>query len=231
MTESSDCVGVAGDAAAYALGALEPAEARAFLEHSESCVVCRDELLEFGQVAGALGLAAPQLKVPRRLRRAVLAEVHRSSRADTRTPGAFQARWWRWPAGRRLAPGLAGIAAVAAALVLALPGIGSTPARTVRAQVLTVHGSAEMRLSSDHNELIVHHFTPPARGDIYEVWLLRRGGEPQPTSALFGISASGAGVVEVPGDLRRVSEVLVTQEPAGGSRQPTSAPVVVARLT
>ena len=37
--------------------------------------------------------------------------------------------------------------------------------------------------------------------------------------------------VDVPGDLRGVSQVLVTQEPAGGSRVSTHRPVIVASLT
>jgi anti-sigma-K factor RskA len=224
VSGAAGCVGAAGDAAAYALGALEPAEARSFVQHARSCVVCRDELLGFGQVASSLALAAPQLAVPRRLRRRVLAEI-RSTRAR---PEAGR----RAPAVWRLGPGLAtALAAAAVAVVLALEGSGSAPARITTAQVVGVRGSASLRLSGGHTELAVHRFTPPARGDIYEVWLLRRGGALQPTTALFGVTSSGNGVVEVPGDLRHVSEVLVTQEPAGGSRVPTSAPVVVAHLT
>jgi hypothetical protein len=54
---------------------------------------------------------------------------------------------------------------------------------------------------------------------------------PSPTGALFGVTAAGAGEVEVPGDLRGVSRVTVTQEPTGGSRVPTRAPVIIATLT
>jgi anti-sigma factor RsiW len=48
------------EAAAYALGALEPAEAKAFARHMESCAVCRDEVAAFALVVDALPLAAPQ---------------------------------------------------------------------------------------------------------------------------------------------------------------------------
>ncbi len=41
---------------------------------------------------------------------------------------------------------------------------------------------------------------------------------------------AGCGDIGVPGDLRGVTAVMVTQEPAGGSRVPTRAPVIVARL-
>jgi hypothetical protein len=79
-------------------------------------------------------------------------------------------------------------------------------------------------------ELIVRHLPPPPAGRIYEVWLKRAGQQPSPTSALFSVTTTGAGDVGVPGDLRGVSEVLVTQEPAGGSLVPTDGPVIVATL-
>ena len=46
MSGQHDC---GADAAAYVLGALEPAEAEAFTRHLATCVVCRDEecLYEF----------------------------------------------------------------------------------------------------------------------------------------------------------------------------------------
>src|SRR5437764_5254310 len=64
-----------GDAAAYALGALEPAEAEAFKRHLEHCAVCRDELAAFEEVVHALPLAAPQQPVPNSLRRRVLRAI------------------------------------------------------------------------------------------------------------------------------------------------------------
>jgi hypothetical protein len=54
---------------------------------------------------------------------------------------------------------------------------------------------------------------------------------PAPTSALFGVTASGDGDVDVPGNLKGITEVLVTPEPAGGSQTPTHAPVIRAVLS
>jgi hypothetical protein len=89
-------------------------------------------------------------------------------------------------------------------------------------------GSAELRLTGNRGELIVHHLPAPAPGRIYEVWLQRGRRTPSPTSALFSVTAAGTGDVDVPGSLRGVNRVLVTQEPAGGSRVPSRAPVIVA---
>jgi hypothetical protein len=211
------CADRPGDAAAYALGALEPREAQAFAAHLEDCVVCRDELLEFGHVLDALPLAADQRRPPRGLRRAVLREIGREGDRPARSPR------WR-PA---LAAGLAGLAALA---IVAGTQEGSSPTHRIAAQVIGSPGSAELRLTGGHAELIVRHLRPPAPGHIYEVWLAPAQGAPRPTSALFSVTQAGSGDVEVPGRLNGVAKVMVTQEPAGGSLQPTSAPVIVARL-
>jgi hypothetical protein len=64
---------------------------------------------------------------------------------------------------------------------------------------------------------------------VYEVWV-KRVGAPQPTDALFTVTSRGAATVGVPGSVAGVKEVLVTSEPLGGSRVPTSTPAIIARL-
>jgi hypothetical protein len=72
----------------------------------------------------------------------------------------------------------------------------------------------------------------PAVGRVYEVWLDHgEGTAPQPTDALFSVSRAGRASVDVPGDLDGVKAVLVTDEPAGGSRVPSGAPVIAATLS
>lgn len=231
IPESSSHCG--DDAAAYVLGALERVEAEAFRQHLISCVVCRDEVTAFQQVADALPLTAPGYKVPRSLRRRVLRDV----RAEPKL-GPAAARGRRRTilsrAGLHLPlprPALA-LAALLAALVLTVgalelvPG-GSSGVRVIQASL----GSAELRVSGNHGELIVNHLPPPPAGRIYEVWLQRGQRKLLPTSALFSVTSRGTGDVDVPGDLDGVSEVLVSPEPAGGSLVPTHPPVIIARLT
>ena len=55
------------DAAAYALGALEPAEAASFARHLETCAVCRDEVAAFALVVDTLPLSAPHHEASRAL--------------------------------------------------------------------------------------------------------------------------------------------------------------------
>jgi hypothetical protein len=48
---------------------------------------------------------------------------------------------------------------------------------------------------------------------------------------LFSVNAHGAGDIGVPDTLKGVAEILVTQEPAGGSAVPTRPPIIVGRLS
>lgn len=219
-----------GDAAAYVLGALEPAEAEHFRAHLEQCAACRDEVAALEQVAIALPMAAPQYSAPRRVRRRVLREIRTAPRAPVgASPTALRPAF----PGRVRSALLAAGAAAAIALAV-LGGIelstGSTT-RVIRAQVSGISGTAQLRLSGGAGELVVHHISPPPRGKIYEVWLQRAHGAPLPTTVLFSVMASSSGYVGLPAHLNRYREVLVTPEPAGGSPVPTHSPVIVVRLS
>lgn len=215
------------DAAAYALGALEPREAAEYLRHLTICTRCREELAALAPVADALASTVPQVPVPPDLRRRVMHAVEdRPKRVDRR-----HRRPSRFPM-----PGIAlaaGIATVCVAVILAFVVIqpGRDPSRVVSASVMGSPGAAQLHISHNHGELVVSHLPPPLAGRIYEVWLKRGSTSPAPTSALFSVTANGAATVDVPGNLRGVSQILVTQEPAGGSRVSTHRPLIVASLT
>jgi hypothetical protein len=64
------------------------------------------------------------------------------------------------------------------------------------------------------------------------VWLVRKGQKtPQPTPALFTPLRDGSATASVPGKLDDVQAVIVNTEPDGGSRAPTSKPLLTAALT
>jgi anti-sigma-K factor RskA len=226
--EQSDC---GRDAGAYVLGALGPQEADEFRRHMATCAVCRDEVAALQSVVDELPMAAPQLPAPRALKRRVIAgaraervaRARRGSDRRARRPGAPSAR-----GALALTAALAVLALVVAGLTLS-PG-RSPLTRVVRASVAAPSASAVVRLTAGHGELIVRRMPAAPAGKVYEVWLRRRGGSPRPTSALFDVTSAGAAVVAVPGNLHGVQEVLVTPEPLGGSRVPTHAPVILARL-
>jgi anti-sigma-K factor RskA len=219
------------DAAAYVLGALEPREAAEYLQHLTRCVRCREELAGLAPVADALASAVPQVPVPpelgRRVMRAVRDQPHGKAQRVDRQP--------RKPS-RFPRPGFAPAAGIATACVVAILAFvaihhGRDMARVVSARVMGSPGAAQLHISHNHAELVVSRLPPPPAGRIYEVWLKRGSTSPAPTSALFSVTANGAATVDVPGNLRGVSQILVTQEPAGGSRVSTHRPLIVASLT
>ena len=187
------------EAAAYALGALEPDEAHAFEAHIESCAVCRDEVAAFVAAADALPLAAPQHPVPPALRRRVMREVAQQSRRSAARPSAG---WLASLTGapRRAAAGLA-VAVAVGALVLgiSLAGGGSAT-RVIKAGV----GSAELQISGSRGQLVVAHLPRPGAGRIYELWIQRGSSAPSP-STLFSVAANGRADIGVPESLHGVS--------------------------
>jgi anti-sigma factor RsiW len=220
----------AEDVAAYALGALEAAEAEAFRAHLRTCPVCPSELAAFRQVVDELAAGAPVRPAPRQLRRRVMRAVADEPRLDAAARRARQDRnrpWIRVPRPGLTLPGAGLVAAAIAVIVVLATGSGGS-SRTYAARVVG-SGTAAVHVSGDHGQLVVHDFAAAPRGEIYEVWL-QRGRSYRSTTALFGVTRDGDASVEVPGDLKGVSHILVTAEPAGGTRQPTHPPVIDATL-
>jgi anti-sigma-K factor RskA len=208
------------DAAAYALGALAPGEAAAFARHLETCAVCRDELAAFELAVDALPLAAPRHAAPSALRRRVVRAVRAETQAS-RSP-------WTWLVAL---PRPAVVATLVTIMALAFAGgieLGATGTHTrlIRASV----GDAVLSVGGGQATLIVKRLPAPGAGRIYELWLQRGSGAPAP-STLFSVTSRGTADIGVPGDLRGLSRVLVTDEPARGSRSPTGRSLIVAALS
>lgn len=223
-----DCV---MNAAAYVLGALEPDEGMSYESHLETCAACRDELSRLQGVADVLPMASPQYRLPRGLRRRVVRSVHAESRGATVNECRLAVtRLVRRAPSLRPVMALTALAAVVAATIVVAITVsgGPTSPRLIPATVTGSTATAELRISDSRAELIVHRLPRPAAGRIYEIWLERPKSTPTPTGALFSVTAGGAADVGIPGELRGVRTVLVTQEPAGGSRVPTGPPVIVA---
>ena len=232
--------GCCGDAAVYLLGLLDEQHSRAFLEHARSCALCSDDLAALAPAVDTLPTTVPQVSAPAHAKRQVMAVVRseaaqRATRSSPR-PGVTRRRL----ALRRPALALAGAGLLAAGVAiggLSTPfdggsaRVGGSAARVESAEVTLPGASAALHQSAGHTWLTVSNMPEPSSGHVYEVWVKRPGHAlPQPTNSLFAPTSSGAATVAVP-DSGGVNEVLVTQEPAGGTQVPTGPAVILARLS
>ncbi|MCS6805178.1 MAG: cupin domain-containing protein [Acidobacteriota bacterium] len=84
-------------AAAYALGALNEAERRAFETHLEAgCGQCQSELERLNQLVGELGLAAPPVQPPAHLRDRLMQRIEQRQTKSWRSSG--RQIWKEWKA-------------------------------------------------------------------------------------------------------------------------------------
>ena len=229
---------------AYVLGALDDAERAAFEEHLAGCPACRAEVEELLPAVRALPVSVDPVDPPPALKARIMAEVEREAsllaaagpEAD-RPPASARRR-------RRLSlrvPRLVPVAVAAALLVVGVAiGVGVTQLggeepHTVRAQVTDAarapEAAADVEVSEDGATIVAHGLPAPPSGRVYQVWLKRPGRAPEPTSALFTPSRDGTATATVPGRMDGVAQVLVTDEPDGGSRTPTRDPLLVADMS
>jgi anti-sigma-K factor RskA len=209
--------------AAYALDALDEADAELYEEHLRTCEQCRDELASLRSAAAALAHVAPPATPPPALREQIL-EQARSERPNVR------------PLVRRRAfvPAMATVAAVCAIALLAVWATSLHRDLNRRDQLLAVladpaaqhvalegaQGTLVVRRNGD--AALVTSLPPAPSGKTYELWVIRRG-TPEPAGLYAGRrSALVRGRVE-PG-----TTVAVTVERAGGADAPTTKPIVTA---
>lgn len=224
--------------AAWVLGALDGADAEAVRVHVDGCASCREVAARLRRVVGALPLAVDEVSPPARLRDRVLAAAAASP------PGAVRpvaVRIARRPKAPRLMPRIPVYAVAAVAVIALLTGVvldrelSSPPITPVPNQAgrFTLNGHQEMAgaqatvidLRSDGLALVDFRGLPAlAAGRVYEVWLIRSGGSPEPV-AVFVPDSNGAKVVLVNRSLAGYSTMAVTNEPGpDGSAAPTQQP-------
>ncbi len=234
----------ADDAGAYVLRALPDTELRAFAQHMETCAGCRHEVEELQVVADQLPMAAPQLVPPPDLRNRIMsvveseAELLRAAGPQADRPPA-RARPSRRPrfGWTRLfvSPGIA--ASLAAVFVFLGVGAGVLlsgddgpgPVRTVAASTAPEGSSAAVEVQDDVATLVVRDLPAPKSGRVYQVWV-RTGAAPKPTHTLFNVRTDGDARVKVDESIAGVEEILVTEEPSGGSNIPSGPPVIAATV-
>ena len=229
-----NCEEVEELAGAYALRALPSEELRAAQEHLESCSRHPD-IAGLRTVASQLHAAAPEMEPPPRLKARLMETVRREAAQPAQRaphqPDGLGLRRWLPPIMPRYA--LAGALAVAIAALIGWnvylqTADGGQDVTFVRA--LTDGGVAEGRiLYVDEIAVItVENLVPLSDDRTYQIWAISDG---TPTGiGLFNTSESGGATTAIEVDLTDVEVVAITVEPAGGSPQPTSDPVLSSQI-
>ena len=221
-------------AAGYLLGALPEPERAEFEAHLEGCPACREELDELRVAAEALPVAAPPMRPPPALKARIMAEVEREAALlqGAREPDEGPRRRFAWPRFSLPTPAVAALAC--AALLIGLGagaflfgGSGGQTVHFARSSGLTANASAELDVSGGNAVLVARGLPQPPPGRVYQVWLQRAGHAPEPTAALFTPRSDGSATANV-GDVNGIDKVMVSSEPRGGSRAPTTAPILIA---
>lgn len=227
---------------AYAVDALDADERAEFEKHLATCETCRAEVASLTEAAAQLS-AISATEPPASLRDKVLADI------TTVRPLAPAVR----PAariGQRPRHRRAFLAAVAAAAVIVLGVAGGVvawhpwtsshgPVAVTEAQQVigaadvqrtktTLHNGASLTLyrspSLDRAVLVTSAMPAAPPSKVYELWIEDHHGTMHPAGLM---PPTAAATVVLQGSAATARGVGVTVEPAGGSPQPTSAPIVL----
>ena len=222
---------------AYAADALDEDERTDFEEHLRACAACRQEVAELSATAARLALAVSAAPPPG-LRARVLAQAQHTRQLPPR-PGVTQLddrrrRWYQQPA------------TVAAALLLVVSGglasvafsqqqqaeqaerrasqvaaIATDPDR-VEVDAPVSSGGHGVAVVADGSAIFRTTRLPRLpEGRVYQLWVLRDQG---PQSA--GVLGRGGELEALVEDMGSAAGLALTIEPAGGSAEPTSDPVL-----
>ncbi len=234
-------------AAPYALGALDPEERARFEAHLAGCAVCRGEVQSLREVAALLANTVPAATPPAALRERILRAAHRVRPIGARW--ASVAPWLAAAACLILALGLgyaylrerAALERASASLAATRDSVAARDSLVatllspdIGTAALAATGqapSARLIWSPSRHRVVmaVFHLSPAAAGRTYQLWAITQG---KPVSlGIFNTNPDGRALAEMalPAGLK-FELTAVTEEPAGGSPQPTQQPFLVGKV-
>jgi anti-sigma-K factor RskA len=234
----------------YALDALEAGSERdRFTRHLSRCQSCAAEVNGFREVATAMAFAAAA-EAPAELRDRVLTAAARTRQLPPEV--STHARPRRSRTGVPWVPWLSGVVATASIVVAVLFGFAqahtrdelnqvkaenqaislllSAPEAKLLTHMVTHGGVATVVLAADRHELAVVTTGLPAlpSGQVYQLWLI---GKPKIVSAgLLPAAKNGQTPAVLATGVVKGDTLGLTVEPAGGSAQPTTTPILALPL-
>jgi anti-sigma-K factor RskA len=236
---------------AYALDALPPDEAAAVAAHLAGCPEQAATARELRAASLALQSLPDALPPPPALRSRVLEAVAREPRERAAPAPATSPRdrlTWRTqqsPSNIRRFPTYAW-GALAAALVIAIGGLfawnitlrnrlddrldASRATAVAPLQGAGAGGGTVLYFADRHKAVVIGADMPaPDAGKTYQLWAVGDDGQPK-SIGLMQPDAAGRTNAVVDFDRDATGTLAITVEPAGGSDQPTSAPVFTAKV-
>jgi anti-sigma-K factor RskA len=245
----ASCEEVADLAAAVALDAAEPAEARKLERHLNACQACARSVDELRTTAAVLGSALPQVEPPAHLRERVLAAA-----VPVRPEPGATTRWAWGAVAASIVISLSSLAWIATLQhqVASLESeIGVSSERAARyervVQMLGSHQIAVRQLTptvqtmraggmvyldpvSGSGMVAIHDLPQPPAGRAWQLWFLR--GNDRISGGMLWPDQRGNcyAMVAVPPDVDSFEAIGVTEEPNTGSAWPTSPRVITAKL-
>ena len=235
---------------AYVLGALPEEERVEFERYLLARPDLQAEVEDLGAVAGLLAYSPREQEPPPELRRRIMdtveAEAVRPAEVvhpHTSRP-SWLARLWEAVGVRDLALAVAAVLAIGlfswslllqgevedlqgrvqslksqpqGPQMIALGGVGTK--QGARAELVTLEG--------DRTVLVAENMPAVPEGKTYQIWVIK-GDTPQPSGLFEPRGDSVAAVVENP--VEGADTVAVTVEPEGGSKKPTTEPMLVGEV-
>ncbi len=223
------------EVAAFALGALDAAQQEDFVEHLKDCKRCQEQLRWFTPAVRALPEAVESRTPPPELKVRLMEEVHADVAAETAPaeprPERTRQSFGEWLGGLNFGgltwkprAGMAAVILVVAAGVGYVVGTGGGPGAHTT-QIEQANGIvAKVVTEGDRGEVRLANVKQLPDGKVLEAWV-QRGNAVEPVPALFAPDHAGnaSTVIE---NMNNVSAVLVTREPSGGTKVPTTEPIV-----
>jgi anti-sigma-K factor RskA len=247
-------------AAAYALGALDPEERKAFEAWLATSEDARREVAEYREIGALMALAEPAPEPGPSLKDRIGRRIAGERVVPIARPEAA-GRWATWLAAaavlaavllgvsraglvRALAERQTAITALRDSLTnqqaqlaardevlnaLLAPGVSLTRLVSPAAQAPTVLFYYDAR----QHRAVMHasNLSPAASGRAYQLWFIPKHGKPIP-SVVFNSGGDGHALVaqiRLPEGVD-LAAAAITNEPAAGSEQPTTTPIVVGPL-